>query len=144
MKQPFYIQQAVDILVLHIVCCVHWFSFVRGMKLFQLICLHYHKYLNILSSCLNASELLHRCGCSMHQRVSFFQFFSPFLFFLHLSLCSFIYFAPPPFVNSPLHLLWSRLATSGNVDMQSTAPSNQYFWKVVTNGPQGEESTLNT
>lgn len=28
--------------------------------------------------------------------------------------------------------------------MQSTAPSNQYFWKVVTNGPQGEESTLNT
>lgn len=30
------------------------------------------------------------------------------------------------------------------VDMQSASPSNQYFWKVVTNGPQGGESTLNT
>lgn len=30
------------------------------------------------------------------------------------------------------------------VDMQSTSPSNQYFWKVVTNGPQGGVSTLNT
>jgi len=30
------------------------------------------------------------------------------------------------------------------VDMQSTSSSNQYFSKVVTNGPQGEESTLNT
>lgn len=29
------------------------------------------------------------------------------------------------------------------VDMQSASPSNQYFWKVVTNGPQGGESTLN-
>lgn len=28
--------------------------------------------------------------------------------------------------------------------MQSAAPSNQYLWKVVTNGPQGGESTLNT
>ena len=30
------------------------------------------------------------------------------------------------------------------VDMQSASLSNQYLWKVVTNGPQGEESTLNT
>ena len=30
------------------------------------------------------------------------------------------------------------------VYMQSAAPSNQYFWKVVTNGPQGGEATLNT
>lgn len=30
------------------------------------------------------------------------------------------------------------------VDMQSTSSFNQYFWKVVTNGPQGKESTLNT
>lgn len=30
------------------------------------------------------------------------------------------------------------------VDMQSTSLSNQYLWKVVTNGPQGGESTLNT
>lgn len=28
--------------------------------------------------------------------------------------------------------------------MQSTSLSNQYLWKVVTNGPQGCESTLNT
>lgn len=30
------------------------------------------------------------------------------------------------------------------VDMQSTSLSNQYLWKVVTNGPQAGESTLNT
>lgn len=29
------------------------------------------------------------------------------------------------------------------VDMQSASPSNQCFWKVVTNGPRGGESTLN-
>lgn len=45
---------------------------------------------------------------------------------------------------TPLWPDWQPLGMLLPVDMQSTSLSNQYLWKVVTNGPQGEESTLNT
>ena len=79
----------------------------------------------------------------------------------HPSMSTPIYFLPfSLLVSSPLHSfhgnpvphlfftpLWPDCKPQGMllpVDMQSTSPSNQYFWKVVTNGPQGGESTLNT
>ncbi len=45
---------------------------------------------------------------------------------------------------TPLRPDCQPLGTLLPVDMQSASPSNQYLWKVVTNGPQGGESTLNT
>lgn len=57
----------------------------------------------------------------------FSRFFLPFFFFYTLPFAhSFILHHLPS--STPLYTFCEEgLATSGNVDMQSTAPSNQYF-----------------